>query len=181
MPATLPQHIAKPSRRLALVGFIAGLLLACGSFFPNGKSVQKSWRLTRKSIRARWRKFAVCYRCYFTTGRRGERIAARYLRRNGYTIRHQNWRCKFGELDLVVQKDRTLVFVEVKTRANEKFPAIEALDQKKHEQLKKLAIWYYRDFESEIRYKRLQRTRFDAIAVMLDKGLRPVIRHYRNI
>ena len=50
-------------------------------------------------------------------GRRGEAAAARFLRRRGYKIIARHERLRGGELDLVaVDRDRTLVFVEVKTR-----------------------------------------------------------------
>lgn len=50
-------------------------------------------------------------------GRRGERIARRFLRwRRGYRIIESNWRCRLGELDIVALDGQVLVFVEVKTR-----------------------------------------------------------------
>lgn len=50
------------------------------------------------------------------TGRLGERIAERLLRRCGLTILARNWRAAGGELDLAALEGETLVFVEVKTR-----------------------------------------------------------------
>jgi putative endonuclease len=49
-------------------------------------------------------------------GKKGEDIAAGYLERHGYTIQDRNWHCGHKDLDLVVTKDNTVVFVEVKTR-----------------------------------------------------------------
>ena len=51
-------------------------------------------------------------------GRKGEDIAAHYLEQHGYTIQDRNWRCGHKDLDLVVTKDNTIVFVEVKTRTS---------------------------------------------------------------
>ena len=51
-------------------------------------------------------------------GHEGEDIAARYLEEHGYVILDRNWRCGHKELDLVVLKDKTIVFVEVKTRTS---------------------------------------------------------------
>ncbi|MDE5709313.1 MAG: YraN family protein [Alistipes sp.] len=50
------------------------------------------------------------------TGRAGERAAAEYLRRAGYEICALNWRQGRYELDIVARKERTIHFVEVKTR-----------------------------------------------------------------
>ena len=51
-------------------------------------------------------------------GREGERIAARHLRRHGYKVLYRNFRPpRGGEIDLVCRDGKTLVFIEVKTRA----------------------------------------------------------------
>lgn len=50
-------------------------------------------------------------------GARGERAAARYLRRCGYRVLVRNYRCPVGEIDLVAAKGETIAFVEVKTRS----------------------------------------------------------------
>lgn len=52
-------------------------------------------------------------------GDRGERIALDHLGRRGYTLVERNWRCREGELDLVVRDGEALVFVEVRTRRGE--------------------------------------------------------------
>jgi len=49
-------------------------------------------------------------------GRKGERAAARYLRRHRYRILARNYRCAAGEIDLIASQAATIVFVEVKTR-----------------------------------------------------------------
>jgi len=49
-------------------------------------------------------------------GERGEAIAAEYLARKGYKIRHRNWRYGHKELDIVATHNNTLIIVEVKTR-----------------------------------------------------------------
>ncbi len=48
-------------------------------------------------------------------GRLGERIAARYLRERGFSVTEMNYRKKWGEIDVIVEKDRIIHFVEVKT------------------------------------------------------------------
>jgi putative endonuclease len=54
-------------------------------------------------------------------GHVGEEIAARELIRRGYTVRERNWRSAEGELDIVAEHDRLLVFVEVRTRRGDRF------------------------------------------------------------
>ena len=49
-------------------------------------------------------------------GQRGEHLAAEYLKHQGYTILTTNWRCKYGEIDIIAREANTLVFVEVRTR-----------------------------------------------------------------
>lgn len=50
-------------------------------------------------------------------GKYGELEAARYLQKQGYKLYDVNFRCRFGEIDLICTKGRYLVFVEVKTRS----------------------------------------------------------------
>jgi putative endonuclease len=59
---------------------------------------------------------------HLTLGLQGERIAATYLRKNGYRVLYRNFRSKRGgEIDLICRDCETLVFVEVKTRATDVF------------------------------------------------------------
>ena len=49
-------------------------------------------------------------------GRRAEELACSHLRANGYRIVARNWRCRFGELDIVAREGEVLAVVEVKLR-----------------------------------------------------------------
>jgi len=54
---------------------------------------------------------------FIDIGREGEDIAEKYLKDRGYEIRERNFKAKrWGEIDIVTEKDSTLIFVEVKTR-----------------------------------------------------------------
>ncbi|MDI6776719.1 MAG: YraN family protein [Syntrophales bacterium] len=55
------------------------------------------------------------------TGKRGEDIAVDYLTRAGYRIIERNYRCLFGEIDIVAKDKDSVVFVEVKSRKSEEF------------------------------------------------------------
>ena len=69
-------------------------------------------------------------------GREGERRAALYLTEKGYRIEDQNVRAGGVEIDLVVRRGRTVVFVEVKTRRSRRFgPAELAVDARKQSRL----------------------------------------------
>jgi putative endonuclease len=98
------------------------------------------------------------------TGRRGEDAAAKYLAEQGYAVRHRNWRCRSGELDIVAEKDGVLVFVEVRARraASRYGTAAESVDARKQRQLHGVAQVYLAANGLEGRL-----LRFDVIACTL--------------
>lgn len=51
-------------------------------------------------------------------GKHGEDLAVAWLQQAGYTIRERNWRCPYGELDVIAERDGAIVGVEVKTRTS---------------------------------------------------------------
>lgn len=67
-------------------------------------------------------------------GQKGEDIAAQYLKKNGYTILQRNYRCHYGEIDIVAKHKTFVVFVEVKSRSSDNFgaprEAVDAFKQK---------------------------------------------------
>lgn len=79
-------------------------------------------------------------------GNRGEFLAAHYLVACGYNILKMHFRVRVGEIDLIAQKGRVLVFVEVKARASRVFgDAVEAVDfQKIHRLIKVAEAYLYR-------------------------------------
>lgn len=75
-----------------------------------------------------------------TAGRAGEDAAERVYRGRGYQVIARNWRCRIGELDLVVWRDDTLVFCEVKTRRGTTFGAgYEAVTGRKRAKVRAVA------------------------------------------
>ncbi len=109
-------------------------------------------------------------------GKRGEAVAARYLRRRRYRIVGRGVRTGLGELDLVAIDGRTVVFVEVKTRqTGEQGHPAEAVDLTKQRKLTLLATSYLK------RHGLLRHAaRFDVVAVTWPDGRRPKVEHIRN-
>jgi len=79
-------------------------------------------------------------------GRRGERYAARGLRRRGYRIVARNYRTGLGEMDIVAREADTLVFVEVKTRrSTDVIPAEDSVGVQKQRHIHRVAQQYLRE------------------------------------
>ncbi len=73
----------------------------------------------------------------------GERLAADYLRRQGYIIRETKFRCPVGEIDVVAERGQYLVFVEVRTKRGQAFGTPEeSVTLSKAEKLVELAHTY---------------------------------------
>ena len=99
-------------------------------------------------------------------GDRGEAEVARYLRKKGYTLLASQWRCRFGELDLVARDKRgTVCFVEVKLRGNLTvgLPR-EYVDGRKQERLRRAAALYMSVRELD------EPARFDVAEVYEEQG-----------
>lgn len=109
-------------------------------------------------------------------GNRGEISAAWYLRRHEFVILDTNWRCNFGEVDIVAMDKDCLVFVEVKTRSsmNQGFPS-EAVTAKKRKKYENIALAYLvcHDFSD-------MPMRFDVVDVVKLDVDRCAIKHHVN-
>jgi putative endonuclease len=99
-----------------------------------------------------------------TLGARGEAIAVAYLEKVcGYKILHKNYRCMFGEVDIIAKDRDVLSFVEVKTRESEEFGVPqESVHKRKQHQLSKVAL----EFITRYNVHHLK-ARFDVVAVYL--------------
>ena len=108
----------------------------------------------------------------------GETIAAQYLQKKKFKIVALNYRCRFGEIDIIASNRKYLVFAEVKLRKNDRFAAAsEFVDRNKQERIKTTASLYLSENET-----RLQ-PRFDVIEVYAPEGtqtLNPVINHLED-
>lgn len=107
-----------------------------------------------------------------TLGDRGENRAARYLREHGYKILIRNFRCPLGEIDIIARDGGTLVFCEVKTRAEDNPRPEDQVNGFKRHQITKAAKFYLG------RYGVPQPpSRFDVVAVVWPEGREPDVRH----
>ena len=76
-------------------------------------------------------------------GKAAERGAALYLRQLNYRILESNYRCRYGEIDLIAMDGETLVFVEVRARTSSRFGSPEeSVDLRKQRQISKAALDY---------------------------------------
>jgi putative endonuclease len=97
------------------------------------------------------------------TGRLGEDLAVAYLRRVGYRILAQNYRCFYGEVDIIAQDGEIVVFIEVKSRKSETFgEPQEAVGMEKQKKLSRIAVHYLQQQRLEA-----SNARFDVMAVKL--------------
>ncbi|MBQ6898939.1 MAG: YraN family protein [Clostridia bacterium] len=114
---------------------------------------------------------------HLKTGLRGEQLACRYLRKNGYDIIATNYATKLGETDIIARSsDGTICFVEVKTRSPGQMTApAEAVDYRKSENLKTNAAAFLRATKNTG-----ASIRFDIIEVILHDLYTADINHIKN-
>lgn len=99
------------------------------------------------------------------TARAGERIAAQYLTQKGCTVLQRNWRCPYGEVDIIAQDGDTILFVEVKARHNIEYTLPrEAVDKNKQARLRQCAELYLSLFYPDAL------CRFDVVEVWWKSG-----------
>ena len=108
----------------------------------------------------------------------GEALAAEYLRKKHYKTVAQGYACKFGEIDLIVQDRKYLVFVEVKTRKSADFArAREYVDRRKQDRIRITASLYLAQNPTKLQ------PRFDVIEIYAPEGidtLKPEIYHMED-
>jgi putative endonuclease len=109
-------------------------------------------------------------------GQYGERVAASFLTDAGMTILDRNWRCQWGEIDIVALDRDTVVICEVKTRRGLGYgtPA-EAVTAHKLSRLRRLAVEWLRAHETHAEHVRI-----DVIGVVPGRG-KPAIEHLQAV
>ena len=119
-------------------------------------------------------------------GKWGEDLATEYLITQGYTIRERNWRVGRMEADIIATKGNRLIIIEVKTRSDDLFDPMEAIDARRRARMISL-------FNAYLRFSRLKMEyQFDYVFVIgnplspeppkiehLPDAFRPKLRTYR--
>ena len=96
-----------------------------------------------------------------TLGKKGEDIAAAFLEKKGYNILFRNYKCSFGEIDIIAKHKKTLSFIEVKTRSTKKYGLPqEAVTPAKQAKISRVALEFVQRYKMENRA-----ARFDVVSV----------------
>ena len=108
----------------------------------------------------------------------GEALAAEYLRKKKYDLVACGYRCRFGEIDLIVKNKKYLAFVEVKLRKSARFAsAMEYVDRRKQDRIRMTASLYLSQNQTSLQ------PRFDVIEIYAPEGMetaKPEIIHMED-
>ena len=108
----------------------------------------------------------------------GEATAASYLQKKKYKVEAAGFRCRYGEIDLIVSNKKYLVFVEVKLRKSNRFAeAMEFVDRHKQDRIRTTAGFYLSQNPTKLQ------PRFDVIEIYAPQGTTttcPDIRHWED-
>lgn len=110
-------------------------------------------------------------------GALGEQIAVDHLQNLGLRIVQRNWRCRYGELDVIAEESGTIVFVEVKTRTGDAFGGVEqAVTPAKVRRIRRLAgLWLAGQDRG------WAQIRLDVIGVRVGRRRTPEVLHLRGV
>jgi putative endonuclease len=109
------------------------------------------------------------------SGAWGEDLALRYLSRRGYELVERNYRTRYGELDLILRHEDTIVFVEVKMRRGVGFgDPLEAVTPRKQAAIRALAERYLAEKEPHF-----DTLRFDVVGILVGEGA-PAVLHVED-
>lgn len=108
----------------------------------------------------------------------GEALAAEYLQKKKYKLLATGYRCRFGEIDLIMANKKYLVFVEVKLRKSDRFAsAMEFVDCHKQNRIRTTAEMYLSQNPTDLQ------PRFDVVEIYAPEGLdtqEPEIHHLED-
>ena len=110
-------------------------------------------------------------------GQLGEDLAVQFLEDAGWVVVARNWRCRYGELDVIAVDGVALVVVEVKARTGSLFAdAAEAVSFEKYKRMRRLAALWLQEQD-----RGWPVVRFDVIAVQLNSAEQPTFSHLRGV
>lgn len=99
-------------------------------------------------------------------GKKSEALAVIHLKKNGYRILQQNYRTKWGEIDIIAKDKKTLVFVEVKARRTHRFGSPKwAVTPKKQRNISMAALNYLKAMKMDA-----VKARFDVVSILSTDG-----------
>lgn len=108
----------------------------------------------------------------------GEALAWEYMRKKGFSLEAAGFRCRFGEIDLIVRDKKYLVFVEVKLRKSGSFAqAMEFVDSRKQARIRTTASLYLSEHPTSLQ------PRFDVVEIYAPEGTltkKPKIHHMED-
>lgn len=97
-------------------------------------------------------------------GNEGEEKACEFLVQNGYRIIERNYKCKYGEIDIIAVDDNTLCFIEVKMRNNTAYgPPYHSVTPRKQKQISYVALNYLSKID-----KKYSGVRFDVVSINME-------------
>ena len=108
-------------------------------------------------------------------GTLGEAAAGSFLKEKGYQILQKNYSVSAGEIDIIAEKEDTVVFVEVKTRSSDKFGAPEeSVNEAKENNLMKAAEAYIEEKDIDME------CRFDIVSIIMGGNSTVSIEHFEH-
>ena len=112
-------------------------------------------------------------------GAQGETWALEYFLALGYSLIEKNYRIKAGEIDLIVENQEWVVFVEVKTRRNLRYGrGLESVVNSKQATIRKVAEWF---LAYNLPKTNLKRIRFDVVDILVDANYQMIkCEHIKN-
>ena len=112
-------------------------------------------------------------------GAQGETWALEYFLASGYSLIEKNYRIKAGEIDLIVENQEWVVFVEVKTRRNLRYGrGLESVINVKQTIIRKVAEYF---LAYNFPKTNLKRIRFDVVDILVDANYKMVkCEHHQN-
>ncbi len=111
----------------------------------------------------------------------GEQFAVAYLTNVlGWCIQAQNWRCRFGEIDIVGFQRNSIILVEVRTKHTGGYfgTAVDSVDERKLRQMRRIGRIYTGGLEPKLQKMPI---RFDLIALQIANDMIVDMHHFRDI